>query len=122
MATIVPTVRTAARALASTQPAAANTDATPSSVTSVMPDVGQRPDVLAAAARVAAAEAALDTGRALQSRDLALGLRYEHFPPAGSPSPNNSWGLSVSVPLLVAHAYEGAIACALVELDAAYPS
>src|SRR5258706_14063114 len=39
-ATIVPTVRTAARAAGSVHPAAANTDATPSSVTSVMPEVG----------------------------------------------------------------------------------
>ena len=40
MATIVPTVSTAARAPGSVQPAAAKTEATPSSVTSVIPDVG----------------------------------------------------------------------------------
>ena len=40
IATMVPTVRTAARAPVSVQPAAAKTEATPSSVTSVMPDVG----------------------------------------------------------------------------------
>jgi hypothetical protein len=40
MATIVPTVRTAARAPGSVQPAAAKMDAMPSSVTSAMPDVG----------------------------------------------------------------------------------
>src|SRR5262245_38650662 len=40
MATMVPTVSTAARAPGSVQPAAAKTDATPSSVTSVMPEVG----------------------------------------------------------------------------------
>ena len=40
IATIVPTVSTPARAPASTQPAAAKTDAVPSSVTSAMPDVG----------------------------------------------------------------------------------
>src|SRR5712692_8184659 len=39
-ATMVPTVRTAARAAGSVQPAAANTEATPRSVTSVMPEVG----------------------------------------------------------------------------------
>src|SRR5712691_4162438 len=39
-ATMVPTVSTAARADGSVQPAAANTEATPSSVTSVMPEVG----------------------------------------------------------------------------------
>src|SRR5512139_3938091 len=39
-ATIVPTVSTPARALASTQPAAANTEAVPSRVTSAMPEVG----------------------------------------------------------------------------------
>src|SRR5512138_1235784 len=39
-ATIVPTVRTAARAAGSVQPAAAKIEATPSRVTSVMPEVG----------------------------------------------------------------------------------
>src|SRR5512139_2967695 len=39
-ATMVPTVSTPARALASTQPAAANTDAVPSRVTSAMPEAG----------------------------------------------------------------------------------
>ncbi len=40
IATIVPTVSTPARAPASTQPAAANTEAVPSSVTSAIPEVG----------------------------------------------------------------------------------
>ena len=40
IATIVPTVRTAARAFPSVQPAAAKSDAIAISVTSVMPDVG----------------------------------------------------------------------------------
>ncbi len=40
IATMVPTVSTPARAPSSTQPAAAKIDAVPSSVTSVMPDVG----------------------------------------------------------------------------------
>src|SRR5687768_6286738 len=39
-ATIVPTVKTAARAESSVHQAAAKTDATPSSVMSVIPDVG----------------------------------------------------------------------------------
>ncbi len=84
-----------------------------------MPDVGQRPDVLAAAARVAAAEAALDAARALNKRDVTLGVQYERYPPAGTLAPNNTWGLSVSVPLFVAHANEGEIARAVAELDAA---
>ncbi len=40
IATIVPTVSTPARAPGSTHPIAANTEAVPSNVTSVMPDVG----------------------------------------------------------------------------------
>ena len=40
MATIVPTVSTAARDIGSVQPATAKTEATPSSVTSVIPEVG----------------------------------------------------------------------------------
>ena len=82
-------------------------------------DVGQRPDVLAAVGRVTAAEAALDAARALNKRDVTLGVQYERYPPAGSLAPNNTWGLSVSVPIFVAHSYEGEIARAEAELDAA---
>ena len=84
-----------------------------------MLDFGRRPDLQAAAARVAAAEAALDATKALNRRDVTVGVQYERYPPAGTVSPNNTWGLSVSVPLFVAHAYEGEIARAEAELDAA---
>lgn len=82
-------------------------------------NIEQRPDVLAARARLAAAEVALDAARALSNRDVTLGVQYERFPPAGSASPNNTWGLSLSVPLFVAHTYEGEAARAAAELDAA---
>ncbi len=83
------------------------------------PDIGQRADVRAAIARIVAAEAALAGARALGSRDVTVGLQYERYPPAGGLAPNNTWGLSVSVPLFLAHTYEGEIARAEADLDAA---
>ena len=84
------------------------------------PDIEQRADVRAATARVAAAEAVLEGARALNRRDITLGIQYERYPPAGGSAPNNTWGLSVSVPLFFAHAYEGEIARAEADLEAAH--
>jgi len=74
-----------------------------------------RPDVQAARARVQAAEAARELARAAQTRDVAVGVQFEHYPP-GNESPNNTYGLSLSVPLFVRHAYEGEIARAEADL------
>jgi cobalt-zinc-cadmium efflux system outer membrane protein len=74
-----------------------------------------RPDVQAARARVQAAEAARELARAARTRDVAVGVQFEHYPP-GNESPNNTYGLSLSVPLFVRHAYEGEIARAEADL------
>lgn len=87
-------------------------------VTARRPELESRADVLAARARVKAAEAARELARAARSRDVTVGVQFEHFPP-GDASPNNTYGVSLSVPLFLRHAYEGEIARAEAELLAA---
>ncbi len=76
----------------------------------------QRPDLEAARRRLAAAEADRDLARARKSRDVTLGVQYEHNM---QNAPTNSYGFGVSVPLFIWHEYEGEIARAESELDAA---
>jgi len=66
--------------------------------------IEQRADVQAAQQRVYAAEKNLDGARALQTRDVTLGLQYERYP--GQPT-NNGWGLGISMPLQINNTYQG---------------
>ncbi len=75
-----------------------------------------RPDVEAARLRVAAAEAARDLARAQRKRDVTVGVQLEHNL---QNNPTNSYGFGVSVPLFVWHEYEGEIARAEADLEAA---
>lgn len=68
--------------------------------------LSQRPDVQAAEARLAAARETRDYARALRTRDVTVGVQYEHYPPDGL----NTYGVGFSVPLLLGYAYEGEIA------------
>lgn len=76
----------------------------------------RRADVEAARLRVAAAEAARDLARAQKTRDVTVGFQLEHNL---QNAPTNSYGFGVSVPLFVWHEYEGEIARAEADLDAA---
>lgn len=72
----------------------------------------RRPDVRAAQTRVAAADRARELAQALRTRDVTLGVQFEHYPvndnnQSGS---GNSIGVGVSVPLFLRHNYEGEIA------------
>jgi cobalt-zinc-cadmium efflux system outer membrane protein len=83
--------------------------------------VEQRADVQAARARVAAAEASRDLARAGRTRDVTVGMQFEHYPasaanPQGS---GNSVGIAVQVPLFVRYAQQGEIRGAEAALDAA---
>lgn len=80
--------------------------------------IDARPDVQAAAKRVQAAEAARDLARSLRTRDLTVGVQFEHNP-TGTTYASNSYGVSVSMPLLLGYAYEGEIRRAEAELQAA---
>lgn len=79
----------------------------------------ERADIAAANARVAAAESALNSARALGKRDITVGLQYEHYPTVGDQPPNNTWGLSVSIPLFISHTYEGEVRRASADLEQA---
>lgn len=79
-------------------------------------DLEQRPDVAAARQRLAAAESARDLARAQKKRDVTVGVQLEHNL---QNAPTNSYGFGVSVPLFVWHEYEGEIARAEADLDAA---
>lgn len=78
--------------------------------------LAQRPDLEAAQRRLAAAEAERDLARARKSRDVTIGVQYEHNL---QNAPTNSYGFGVSVPLFIWHEYEGEIARAEADLDVA---
>jgi cobalt-zinc-cadmium efflux system outer membrane protein len=75
----------------------------------------RRPDVLANAAREAAANNARAVAESQAVRDVTVGAQVERFPP----DMRRSYGLTLSVPLFVSHAYEGDIVRARAEAEAA---
>ena len=86
--------------------------------------VERRPDVLAAAARIDAAGAGTRLAESLRTRDVSVGVQYEHFPQPGDTgnSSGNSIGVSLQVPLFTRYYYEGEIGASLASLDAARES
>jgi len=84
-----------------------------------MPDLEalleSRPDVKAARARTYMAEKTRDLARALRSRDVTVGVLYEHFPPDN----RNMLGVGISIPLFANYEYEGEIRRAEVDRMAA---
>ena len=82
---------------------------------------GERADVVAARWRVAAAEAAREGARALATRDVTVGAQVDRWPTSETnvQGTGTSFTVSVSVPLYVRHSYQGEVAKALADLDAA---
>ena len=81
-----------------------------------------RPDVRAARARVAAADKARELAQSLRTRDVSVGVQYEHWPnraDANNQGTGNSFGVAFSVPLFVRHNIEGEIARAQADWYAA---
>ena len=78
--------------------------------------IDQRPDVQAAQQRLEAARSGREVARALRTRDVSVGVQYEHYPidPEGAMGTGTgsgiSWGVGVSIPLFVRYYYEGEIA------------
>jgi cobalt-zinc-cadmium efflux system outer membrane protein len=68
--------------------------------------ISSRADVLAAARRLQAAQNNWDLARAARTRDVTVGVQYEHFP--GDVS-NNTYGITVSVPLFLFYHFDGEI-------------
>ena len=75
-----------------------------------------RPDVLAAKARVEAAEKLRDLAKAQRTRDVTVGAQYERFP---GNLPINSVGIGISVPLFTGNDFSGDIRKAEVDRYAA---
>ncbi len=81
----------------------------------------RRPDVLAALARLRAAEQLRDLAAAGRVRDVNVGVQLDHWPtgPANTSGTGNTVSLSVTVPLFIHHANEGELARAEAEVSTA---
>ena len=81
----------------------------------------RRPDVLAALARLRAAEQLRDLAAAGRTRDVNVGLQLDHWPtsPGNTSGTGNTVSLSVTVPLFIHHANEGALLRAEADLSSA---
>jgi outer membrane protein, heavy metal efflux system len=75
-----------------------------------------RPDIIAAKARVAAAEKLRDLAKSQQTRDVTLGAQYERFP---GNIPSESVGIGISLPLFTGNDFSGDIQRAEVDRYAA---
>lgn len=83
--------------------------------------VDGRADVLAAKARADAAIASRRLAQAGRTRDLTVGVQFEHYPVSATNQlgSGNSVGISVQVPLFVRYNNEGEIRAAEAAVDAA---
>ena len=81
----------------------------------------ERADMAAARLRVAAAEAARESAKALATRDVTVGAQADHWPTSETNLQGTgvSYGFTVSIPLFVRHSYQGEMAKALADLEAA---
>lgn len=75
----------------------------------------QRPDVLAADARKRAADETRRLAESLKTRDIVVGVQYEHYPTDS----RNTIGAGISIPLFANYQYQGEIARAEVNYTAA---
>ncbi|PWT76751.1 MAG: TolC family protein [Proteobacteria bacterium] len=76
----------------------------------------RRPDVRAARHRFLASQKNRDLARAARTRDVTVGVQYDHFP---GDLTNNSWGVTVSVPLFWFYQFDGEIKKAEVATNSA---
>ena len=78
--------------------------------------VEERPDVVAARARVSAAEKLRDLARSQQTRDITIGAQYERYP---TNIPSDSIGIGISLPLFTGNDFSADIRRAEVDRYAA---
>lgn len=87
----------------------------PASATIIPAGDAERPDLQAARAQQAAADAQAELARSLQTRDISIGLQVDRFaPPTGF---GTTLGAYVSIPLFINHRYEGELARAEADRD-----
>lgn len=77
--------------------------------------ISQRPDTLAAAARVEAARHNVNLTQAKRTRDVTVSLLYERLFPDET-QPRNALGLGISIPLFLGNHFKGDIRRAHAEL------
>ncbi|OAM52756.1 transporter [Methylovorus sp. MM2] len=80
--------------------------------------VDQRPDVRAAQSRVQLADESRQLAESLNTRDITVGVQYEHYPNDS----RNTVGAGVSFPLLSNYQYQGEIARSQVAYTSALES
>ena len=76
-----------------------------------------RPDIVAATARSDLATAHVSLAQAARTRDVTVGVQFEHYPQPLSHA--NSVGIGFSIPLFIGNKYEGEIARASADRRAA---
>lgn len=76
----------------------------------------QRPDMRAAQSRIRQAEKQRDLARSLQTRDVTVGVEFEHAPNSDAKS---AIGGGISIPLFTNYQYQGEIARAEVNMTTA---
>lgn len=81
--------------------------------------LNQRADILAADARIQQAEQNRRAANALKTRDVDIGIQYEHFPGQGPAVGENTLGAFVSIPLFTNYQYQGEIARSEVDFTSA---
>jgi outer membrane protein, heavy metal efflux system len=87
--------------------------------------IEQRPDVRAAMNRLGAAQSARELARSLRTRDVSVGVSYDHYPVnpgyanGSGAGTGNSFGVFMSVPIFARYHYEGEIQRAEVDYSAA---
>ncbi len=84
--------------------------------------LAQRADVRAATARVKAAESASRLALAARTRDISLGVQYDHYPASATNSQGggNTFGIAIQIPLFVRNQFDGEIRTAALAVDSAH--
>lgn len=83
--------------------------------------IGSRPDVQSAQAKLDAALAAKKLALAARTRDVSVGVQFEHYPTSATNTQGsgNSYGVSVQIPLFARYEYQGEIRAAEIAVDSA---
>jgi cobalt-zinc-cadmium efflux system outer membrane protein len=83
--------------------------------------VERRPDIVAARTRVEAAQAATRLAQAATTRDVTVGVQFEHYPvgATNTQGTGNSVGIALQIPLFTRYQFQGEIGAALASLEQA---
>ncbi len=83
--------------------------------------LAQRADVRAAMARLDAAMAASRLALAVRTRDISLGVQYDHYPASAvnNQGGGNTFGVAIQIPLFVGNHFDGEIRSAALAADSA---